>query len=103
RVLRGVGVADHRQETLDIRAIRIELRLEVGTEVVVAIRESNAGLSDEQGVYRWICRVRPDADANQRAAERAVGLTHETGERVLVGDGRNTLQVLLQRLVVQSI
>jgi hypothetical protein len=99
-VLRRVRVADHAQRALDVGAIGVELRLERGCEVVIAIGQAEARLTEEQRVRRGVRRIGGHAGAHQRQAERAVGLAHESRERVLVGECGHALQIRLQRLVV---
>ena len=101
--LRRFGVADHREHPLDIRTIGIELRFEIRIEIVVAVRQTEAGLSDEERVHGRVRRIGRDTDTEQRDAKRAARLTHVARERVPVADGRDLFEILLERLVVETL
>ena len=63
-VLRRLRIARHREGPLDVGAIRVELRLERGGQVVVAIGQPEPGLAEEERVQSRVRRIGPTPGPN---------------------------------------
>ena len=101
RVLRRRRVAQDGERALDVGAIRVELRFERRVQVVIAVRQADAGLTQIERVHDRLRGIRVHAGSEDAAAESAVRLAHVLRERRLVGDGRHALEIRLKGLVVE--
>ncbi len=92
-----IGPADGRQGAGQIGQIGLALSGEVRLQIVVAVRQAQAALTQIGRVHVRLLQVLEHVDAEQGGAETFVALPHQPGHAGVVGDGLDRRQIGGQR------